>query len=133
MTFTSPWLLLLLATLPFILWLGWPSRGTTRRRAVDQLSVVYLVDHSDSMPPAAQQVELSYVRQALLKMGPNDKSAVIIFGGDALVERPLSANKTLDDFTSQVSTIQTNLAEAIRLGMALLPADTARRMVILSD
>src|SRR5713226_5802886 len=106
MTFTSPWLLLLLATLPFIFWLGWPSRGTTRRReiislglrlliglmlilglaglslrrAVDQLSVVYLVDHSDSMPPAAQQVELSYVRQALLKMGPNDKSAVIIFG-----------------------------------------------------
>ncbi|MEP7359337.1 MAG: VWA domain-containing protein, partial [Anaerolineales bacterium] len=159
MTFTNPWLLLLLLALPFIFWLGRPSRGPSRRREIislalrllialllvlgiaglelrrpaDELSVVYLVDHSDSMPPPAQQVELDYVRQAMLKMGPRDKSAVIVFGGEALVERPLSANPALEGFTSKVSTIQTDLAEAIRLGMALLPADTARRMVILSD
>ena len=159
MTFTNPWLLLLLLTVSFIIWLGRPSRGPSRRREIislalrlliavllilgiaglelrrpaDELSVVYLVDHSDSMPPPAQQVALDYVRQALQKMGPRDKSAVIVFGGEALVERPLSASKTLEGFTSKVSTIQTDLAEAIRLGMALLPADTARRMVILSD
>ena len=159
MFFTSPWLLLLVLALPVIVWLGWPSRGPSRRRetislllrlliamlvivglagleirrAADGLSVVYLVDHSDSMPAAAQQAALDYVRQAMLKMGPRDKSAVVIFGGDAVVERPLSASRSLEGFTSKTSTIQTDLAEAIRLGMALLPADTARRIVILSD
>jgi len=159
MFFTSPWLLLLLLTLPFIVWLGWPSRGPSRpresvslllrlviavllivglagleiRRGADELSVVYLVDHSDSMSAAVQQAALDYVRQAVDKMGPSDRSAAVVFGADAVVERPLSANKTLDGFTSKVSTIGTNLADAIRLGVALLPADTARRMVILSD
>lgn len=159
MFFTSPWFLLLLLALPIIVWLGWPSRGPSRRRetislllrlliavllvvglaglevrrGADELSVVYLVDHSDSMPAGAQQVALDYVRQAMQKMGPRDRSAVVIFGGDAVVERPLSASKTLEGVTSKVATIQTNLADAIRLGMALLPADNARRMVILSD
>src|SRR5579859_4332442 len=159
MFFTTPWLLLLALTLPFIIWLGWPSRGPSRQRetvslllrllialllivglaglevrqGADELSVVYLVDHSDSMPAAARQAELDYVRQAVATMGPRDRSAVVVFGADAVVERPLSNSRTVDNFTSVVSSIQTNLAEAIRLGMALLPADTARRMVILSD
>ncbi len=159
MFFTTPALLLLLLTLPLIVWLGWPSRGPTQQRetislllrlliaillivglaglevhrSADGLSVVYLVDHSDSMPAVAQRVALDYVRQALQKMGPRDQSAVVVFGGEAVVERPLSTDKTLDGFTSKVASIQTNLADAIRLGVALLPADTARRMVILSD
>ncbi len=159
MTFSSPWLLLLLLALPVFVWLGWPSRGPSRRReiaslvlrllfalllclslaglevrrAADELSVIFLVDHSDSMSPLAQQLAQDYVRQALQHLGPNDRAGVIIFGGNALVERPLSASKELDNFTSKVSTLQTDLAEAIRLGLALLPADTARRLVVLSD
>ncbi len=159
MVFTSPLFLSLLLTLPFLFWLGWPSRGPSRRREVvslalrvlialllivslaglelkrasDNLSVVYLVDYSDSMPAQAKQLELQYLRDALTHMGPNDKSGVILFGADALVERPLSAVKELETFTSKVTSIQTDLAGAIRLGLALLPADTARRIVILSD
>ncbi|MGH2522054.1 MAG: VWA domain-containing protein, partial [Anaerolineales bacterium] len=159
MTFTSPIFLFLFLFLPLLIWLGWPARGPSRRReiislglrllialllilglaglevrrAADELSVVFLVDHSDSMPPAARQLALNYVRQALQRLGPRDKAGVIVFGGEAVVERPLSASQELESFTSIVTTIQTDLAEAIRLGMALLPADTARRMVILSD
>src|SRR5689334_7346014 len=125
MFFTSPWFLLLLLALPLIVWLGWPSRGPSRRRetislalrlliatllvvglaglevrrGADELSVVYLVDHSDSMPAGAQQAALDYVRQAMQQMGPRDRSAVVVFGGDAVVEHPLSANKTLEAFT----------------------------------
>jgi uncharacterized membrane protein len=159
MTFTSPLFLLLLLALPLFVWLGWPSRGPSRRRemvslglrlliallliaglaglevrrAADELSVVFLVDASDSMPPAARQLALAYVREALRGMGARDRAGVILFGGDAVVERPLSASQELESFTSKVATIQSNLAGAIRLGMALLPADTARRIVILSD
>ncbi len=159
MVFTSPLFLLLLLFLPLLIWLGWPSRGPSRRRevlslglrlliallliaglaglevkrAADELSVVFLVDASDSMPLAARQLALDYVRAALQHMGPKDKAGVILFGADALVERTLSDKKELESFTSKVTSIQTNLAGAIRLGLALLPADTARRLVILSD
>jgi secreted protein with Ig-like and vWFA domain len=159
MLFTSPLFLFLLLFLPLLIWLGWPSRGPSRRREIlslglrllitllliaglagleikriaDELSVVFLVDSSDSMPPAARQLALGYVRSALQRMGPNDKAGVILFGADALVERPLSQRKELETFTSKVTTLHTDLAGAIRLGLALLPTDTARRLVILSD
>jgi Mg-chelatase subunit ChlD len=159
MSFATPVFLVLLLALPLIVWLGRPSRGPRRvreslslglrllialllvlglaglelRRASKELSVVFLVDHSDSMSPAARRAALSYVRQAIANMGPDDRSGVIVFGAEAVVERPLSASRELEAFTSRVTTLHTNLADAIRLGMALLPADTARRMVILSD
>jgi uncharacterized membrane protein/secreted protein with Ig-like and vWFA domain len=153
-------------------WLGWPSRGPSRRReiaslglrlllalllilglaglevrrATNNLSVVFLVDSSDSMlvpitvgggataiETTPRQLAVEYVRRALLEMGPDDRAGVIVFGGDAVVERPLSPAETLESPTSKVTTIQTDLAGAIRLGLALLPSDTARRMVILSD
>jgi uncharacterized membrane protein len=159
MSFSAPLFLLLLLTLPLFAWLGWPARGLGRRREIvslavrlliallltaglaglevrqvaDELSVVFLVDHSDSMAPAAQQAEEQMVRQALQQMGPNDRAGVVVFGSEAFVERPLSSGKDLSSFNTKVTPLQTNLAEAIRLGLALLPADTARRLVILSD
>lgn len=168
MSFSSPFYLLLLLALPLVVWLGWPSRGPSRRReifslalrllmalllilglagleirrAANNLSVVFLVDSSDSMlvPLEISGIEttprglaLEYVRRALQAMGPDDEAGVILFGGDAVVERGLSPSETLDVPTSIVTSIQTDIAGAIRLGLALLPSDTARRMVILSD
>jgi Mg-chelatase subunit ChlD len=159
MQFSSPLALLLLLVLPFFFWLGWPSRGYGRRREIsslvlrtlillllifalagleirrggDNLAVVYLVDASDSMPQEAEAAAFDYVRESMNMMGTDDQAAVILFGGDALVERPMSANKSLDSFASLPDTSQTDLASAIRLGMALYPPGSARRMIILSD
>jgi uncharacterized membrane protein len=168
MGLSAPVFLLLLIALPLFVGLGWPSRGPSRRREIvslalrllmvlglilglagleirrqtEALSVVFLVDDSDSMrvPVAAGNVTatprllaLEYVRQALKEMGPNDQAGLILFGGDAVVERPLSASSELEGITSKVTSLQTDLAGAIRLGLALLPSDTARRLVILSD
>jgi Mg-chelatase subunit ChlD len=162
MRFTTPFALLLLLLIPLLLYLGWPVAGNNRRREIfsliirsmlviclilalagleltfpsgkgGALAVVFLVDHSDSMPEAARQVEEDYVRQALQAMRPDDQAAVILFGGEALVEQPMSPSKELEPFTSVPSGSQTNLAKAIQLAMALYPPDKARRMVILSD
>jgi uncharacterized membrane protein len=107
--------------------------GLEVKRVSDELSVVFLVDASDSMPPAARPAALGYIRDALQRMGSKDRVGVILFGADALVESTLSDKKELENFTSKVTSIQTDLAGAIRLGLALLPVDTARRLVILSD
>ena len=159
MTFTSPLLLLLLLILPLVAWMGWPSHGLGRSREslslflrliivvclvfaiagleiVQQgrnLAVVFLVDVSDSMPRPAIGAEIEYVRNAIQAAGPDDRSAVVLFGADALVERSMSAGRELGAVTSTPVTNQTDLAGAMRLGLALFPSEAARRMVILSD
>jgi Mg-chelatase subunit ChlD len=106
---------------------------TTSTSKNNALGVVFLVDRSDSMPEAARQFSEDYIRQALEAMQPDDQAAVILFGGEALVERPMSPSKEPGTFTSIPSSNQTDLAEAIQLAMALYPPEKARRMVILSD
>jgi len=159
MRFTFPLFISLLLLLPLIAVLGRPSRGFARRReiaslalrlfivlclifslagleiarAADELAVVFLIDVSDSMPDLAKAAAVDYVRQALAAMGADDQAAVIVFGGDALVERSMSPARELGPIASIPNTSQTDLSEAIRLALALYPPDAARRMVILSD
>ena len=159
MTFSSPLALLLLLLIPLIVWMGWPAPGPSRRRESislairlvitlclilslagtqinqggNNLAVVFLVDVSDSMPKQTVAAEMDYVRNAIKSMGADDQSAVVLFGADALVERSMSAARELGQITSAPVTNQTDLAGAMRLGMALFPSASARRMVILSD
>lgn len=159
MSFSSPLFLLLLLLAPVIFWMGWTGSESVRRRELvslilrliivvsiilalagieivrkgDNLAVVFLVDVSDSMPPEAVSSEMSYLRESLDAMGADDQAAVILFGADALVERPMLTGAELGQVTSVPVTTQTDLAEAIRLGMALFPSGAAKRMVILSD
>jgi len=99
----------------------------------NDLAVVFLVDVSDSMPLEAVSAEVDYVRRALEAMSPDDQAAIVLFGADALVERPMSPVKELSSFTSAPITNQTDLEEAIQLGLALFPSGYAKRMIILSD
>ena len=159
MTLSSPLLLLLFLLTPLLLWLGWPSRGASRGReivslvlrliifaslvlslaglelvrAADNLAVVFLVDVSDSMSDAAKGSAVQWVGQAMQDMKPDDKAAIVLFGGDALVEHPMSSAQVVGKFTSVPVTSQTDLSEAIRLALALFPAQAAKRIVILSD
>ncbi len=159
MTFSSPLLLLLFLLAPLILWLGWPSRAISRRReifslvvrlilfaslvlslagletvrAADNLAVAFLVDVSDSMPEGASASAVAWVQRAITEMGPDDKAAVILFGGDALVEHPMSSVRAIGEFTSIPVTNATDLSQAIRLALALFPAQAAKRIVIISD
>src|SRR4030095_11324683 len=159
MRFTSPLFLLLLLLVPLTIWMGKSSQGPARRRELlslilrliivlclifslaglelvqrgNDLAVVFLVDVSDSMPQEAISAEVDYVRSALEAMSPDDQAAIVLFGADALVERPMSAVKELSAFTSAPITNQTDLEEAIQLGLALFPSGYAKRMIILSD
>ena len=159
MAFTTPPALLLLLTLPYLSWLGRPRTAYRRRREwlgrglrlllalllilalsgfqlvsrPDELAVVFLVDYSDSMGEAGRQAALAFVEEAVAQLGANDRAAVVVFGADALVERPLSAARKLAPVHSAPLTLNTDLAGAIRLGMALFPPGCARRLIILSD
>src|SRR5215212_121882 len=158
LSFTRPEGLLLLALVPLAIFLSLRGRSLMRRsrrrlslalrivvisllvmaiaglelvRSGDRLSVVFLVDRSDSMSPSQQSAQAEYLRSALAAMGTNDAAGVVAFGADALVDRPVTTDKSPPDLASQPATGYSNLADAIRLGLAVAPAETARRLVLL--
>lgn len=159
MTFANPLALVLLLVIPYFLWLGRPRLAYRRRRdlasliarivivlslilalagvqvvrAADKLAVVFLLDASDSIDQTARTQAEAYIRDALSHMSPEDRAALIVFGQNALVERPLSASKELGVISSAPIRLNTNIAGAVRLALALFPADAARRIVLLSD
>lgn len=159
MTFSNPLALVLLVLLPYFVWLGRPRVAYRRRRdiaslaarlvivlclilalagtqivqAADKLSVVFLLDASDSIDQTARDQAQSYIRDAMSGMRSEDRAGLVVFGQNALVERPLSAAKELGVIGSAPIRLNTNVAEAIRLALAMFPSDSARRIVILSD
>lgn len=102
-------------------------------RAADKLSVVFLVDRSDSVSATERAAQAAYLQSAISGMKEGDTAGVLAFGADALVDRPPSSDKTPPDLTSKPGPAYTNIADAIRLGLSILPSDSARRMVLLSD
>lgn len=107
--------------------------GLRIARPVDQLTAVFLIDGSDSISPAQRQQALDYINATLETRRDNDQAAVIVFGENALVEWAPTALARLDALASTPLASRTNLAEAIQLGLALFPADTQKRLVLLSD
>ena len=110
--------------------------GAQLARAVDDLAVVFLVDASDSMSRESAAAAEAFVREAVAAMGPDDRAGIVLFGANALVEQPLRQFESAADlppFASQPGRLHTDLAEALRLSLALLPSDAARRVVVLSD
>ncbi|MEZ4667180.1 MAG: VWA domain-containing protein [Anaerolineae bacterium] len=159
MIFSTPLALTLLTLIPIILYIGWPRQkhhrvrevislvlrtfivlllvltlaGTKAITAANKLAVIFLLDTSDSMGAKAQEAGLNFFRQALIEMSPDDQAGLILFGGNALVERPLSNVRDVGRIQSSPVKSNTDLEAAIRLALGLFPADAARRIVILSD
>jgi Mg-chelatase subunit ChlD len=159
MTFTTPPALLLLLALIPVIYLGLPRTpyrrmrdaaslalrcliillltlalaGAQIGRAADKLAVVFLVDLSDSVGQAAREAQLAFIREALRAMPPDDQAALIAFGGDALVERPMSGVREVTALRSTPYSGATDIEEAIGLALALFPDDAGRRIVLMSD
>jgi Mg-chelatase subunit ChlD len=102
-------------------------------RRVDRLTTIFLIDSSDSIAPSARGQAEAFVQDALKTMRPGDQAAVVVFGENALVERAPGAATTLGRLRSAPIAARTNIQDALRLGLALLPADTEQRLVLLSD
>ena len=159
MILATPLALWLLLLLPPLIWLGWPRQRFRRARdaastilrvlillcivlalsgvqlsqSADRLAVVFLVDVSDSLGPELQEAQLAWVEQAMEAMGPDDLAGIVAFGARPYTERVPGTLREPGALQSQPSRSNTDLAAAIRHGSALLPGDTARRLVILSD
>ena len=158
-SFIRPEYLWLLAVLPLVWLVGWLNRGrgagrrwwalgirtalllaligslagTQFVRPVNTLTTVFLLDSSDSISPAQRSANEQFIAEALQTMQSGDKAAVISFGENALVERIPSEIKRLGAIQSVPIAARTDIGESLQLGLALFPADTQKRLVLLSD
>jgi Ca-activated chloride channel family protein len=116
------------------------------QRRHDQLTVIALVDVSESiqrfaaMPPAADGSRLTYqqhltrwLNTAAASRRPDDRFGVVVFDGAAQAVRVPSSSDDPIDLGDAPEQSGTAIADAVRLGLAMFPADSARRLVLVSD
>ncbi len=151
------WLLILLPFAASLGWFAWRRSGSTRlwlslalrlilmaaiifalaglqiRFRTNMLTTVFILDASDSIPPAEVQRGEDLIRAAIQSKPKDDQAAIVVFGEDALVERLASKETGLGNISSVPVTTRTNIAAALQLAQALLPAEGAKRLVLLSD
>ena len=108
-------------------------------RTDDRLTVMYVLDQSESIPAGKRQAMLDYVVKNVAAHRDtvrNDRAGIVAFGRDAAIEIPpfddniprLRRLESIGDRTDA-----TNLESALNLAQASMPEDTARRIVIVTD
>lgn len=155
--FLQPWALLSLLALPALwclerlsgrppghrplslvlrlLLLGLLGLGLARPRMQwrsDLRSAAFLLDRSDSVPAAEGRRALEFAQAMAEASGPGRLLALVAFGEGARVEQSARAGR-LEELSSPLARGRTDLGAALRLGLALLPADSSRRLVLATD
>lgn len=124
-------LLLVIAALAGVHWI-WIS---------DRLTVIYLLDQSDSIPAAKRQLMLRYAIENSTKhrrteLHRQDRVGLIFFGREASIEFP-PLDENLPPIKQPESNLgptdATNLEAALKLAQACFPENSARRVVVVTD
>lgn len=165
--FDRPWFLWLLAVLPVLWYFSYDSLaglGFWRRwfsllfrtavvsalvmalaqakweLKTDRLTVIYLLDQSESIPKDVRQSMLDYVIEEVdehRREGERDRAGLIVFGAEAKIESaPFDGRLPVSDrleSTNGIDTSATSLESALKLAKASFNEDSARRIVIISD
>ncbi|MEW6249080.1 MAG: VWA domain-containing protein [Planctomycetota bacterium] len=107
--------------------------GGQRARPVKDLTVIFLMDGSKSIPVPQQRAAFDFVRRAAERRPDDDQIAVVGFAGQPALDQLPTKALALDQLGTPGDPDQTNLAAAVRMGAALLPSDSMGRLVLLSD
>ena len=166
LSFDHPAYLWLLVLVPVLWWIGFASLASLGRyrrwlalffrtgvwtaivlalagvqivRVSDRVTVMYLLDQSESIPQAQRQLMLDYVIRNVRRHRNGaraDQAGVVVFGRDAAIEIPpyddnIPDIRRLESLGERVDA--TNLEAAFNLAKAAMPAGSAHRVVIVTD
>lgn len=110
------------------------------RQTSDKVTVIYVLDQSQSIPLSKRQAMLNFVVREVAEhrnAERGDRAGVVVFGREALIEVP-----PFDFDIPMINTVSnreffdpdaTNLAGALKLAQASFPEDSAKRVVIVTD
>jgi len=163
MQFDRPgWLLLLALLIPVVMmsWRGMQKHGSRGRviaatimrccvimflavaiarpvwnRTGEGLSLIALLDRSQSIPRQLQEQTLETLRTwtSPARRENGDRLAVISIGETAVIGSMPRAIGVLEPAANEPKGGATNLASGVKLALAILPRDTASRVLLVSD
>ncbi len=102
----------------------------------ESLTVILMIDRSHSISHQIESEALRYLREATDDPEGRqtfDRLGVINIGAEARVVQAVDRGTLLDTKTTIEERNATNLAHAVRLGLAIAPRDSAVRFVLVSD
>jgi len=153
------WLATCLLVVP-IAWLGWrhlASLGPVRRvlalllrclvvalaglilaqpmltRKNPQVTVVAVLDRSQSIPPALQEWALAYLDGALKEKQPAEQFALVDVAEAGRISKLASSDATFRHRNMSLSGLQTRLASGLEMALAIAPPESATRILLISD
>ncbi len=106
--------------------------GATLSLPISRQAVVFVGDISDSTTPQRTFIE-QWINDAIRHKRPDDQVGIVAVGRNALVEQSIRTQIDFSQFESTPDTNYTDLAAGLRLAAAILPQDSERRIVLLSD
>lgn len=108
--------------------------GFTLMQTHDELAVLFVVDGSDSIPPAARAEALAFATEALPAARNGDRAGILVFGRDAMVETaPTDKLEFPEKLDTVVDPTASDIAGALRVAAGVFPADAKKRVVLLTD
>ena len=106
--------------------------GATVSVPISRQAVVFVGDISASTTPQRAFIE-QWINDAIHHKRPEDQVGIVAVGRNALVEQSVTKQIDFSQFESTPDTNYTDLAAGLRLAAAILPQDSERRIVLLSD
>ena len=95
-------------------------------------TVVIVADRSASMPDDKDVRHEEIIQLVQKKINTQDCLGIVTFGEQAMVEN-MNYRGSFQGFTSKVNPDGSNLTEAIRSAMSLIPPETPGRILVLTD
>jgi uncharacterized membrane protein len=99
----------------------------------NSLCVMFLLDHSASIPNNILDEELNYVNAAVETKDGKDTAGIIVFGENASVEHTPEKMLNVERIDSFVNRDYTDLASAVSLASATFPENARRKLVLITD
>jgi len=106
--------------------------GFELQTAPSSQSLIVTADLSASVQNA-QDTELATIQRILALRHGDNRAGVVAFGRDPQVELNASTDPQFSAFQSQPNAHYTDLASALQLAASILPGDTRRHVVLVSD
>lgn len=106
--------------------------GISIDKRQDITTTIFLVDVSDSMASHSEEVQ-NYLSRVIADMPEKNRMGVVVFGGSTEVEQFVTDKRIFTAFGTHPVTTATNVESALSTALSLFPADTAKRIVLITD
>ncbi|SHJ47743.1 VWA domain-containing protein [Paramaledivibacter caminithermalis] len=106
--------------------------GINIKTDIDTTTTIFCVDLSQSTSQNKEEF-IEFMSKALEFAKNNDRIGVVAFGEKGEVEIPVTEKLENTDFQTKIEKGFTNIENALKLSRALIPDDSKKRIVLLTD